>query len=297
MTKRRDRPFFAVTSFINPHDICFAHRARVNGKSRVIDLYNEAKALSESELPPLPENFPITEGEPAFLADNLSTTAVTPPGIMRRDYTERDWRIYRWVYRRLTERVDREISVMLEGLKKAGLEENTLIVFTSDHGDMDAAHRLASKNRFYEESVGVPLLMTYRGVIPAGKVDAEHLVSTGLDILPTLCDYAGIHAPAHLLGRSLRPPAEGRAVSDWRTYVASEIGTRRMIRSRRHKYCSYGDADTTEMLFDLEADPGEMKNLASEAGHRETLLRHRELLERWSDLSRDTQAPEDVRGA
>lgn len=295
MTKKRDRPFFAVASFVNPHDICFAHRARVEARGRAHDLYRQASELPDDELGPLPRNFAITEGEPKILAERLSTKAVTPPGIMRREYSERDWRIYRWIYRRLTEKVDGEINVMFEGLKAAGLEQNTLIVFSSDHGDMDAGHRLASKNRFYEESVGVPFLMMHKGGIPAGKVDAGHLVSTGLDILPTLCDYAGINAPPYLLGRSLRPLAERRPVQHWRTYVASESAGGRMIRSSRHKYCCYGTAKDTEMLFDLQADRGEMRNLASDSAHRETLLQHREFLKQWCELSKDTQASKYTR--
>jgi arylsulfatase A-like enzyme len=252
-------------------------------------------ALSDDELPPLPENYAVPEGEPAAIADHLSTEAVTPPGIMRPQYSERDWRIFRWIYCRLTEIVDGQISVMLQALREAGLEKDTLIAFTSDHGDMDASHRLASKGRFYEESVGVPLLMMYKGVIPPGKVDTKHLVSTGLDILPTLCDYAGIEAPSHLLGRSLRPLAEGRPVRDWRDYVASENDTGRMIRSQRYKYCSYGAAEGAESLVDLQADPGEMKNLASDPGHRETLLEHRRLLKQWCELSKDARASKFIR--
>lgn len=79
-------------------------------------------------------------------------------------------------------------------MNRNGLEDKTLIVFTSDHGNMDASHRLASKGLFYDESAGIPLLMKYKGNIPPGTVD-EHLVSNGLDILPTLCDYAGIAVP------------------------------------------------------------------------------------------------------
>ena len=140
----------------------------------------------------------------------MKVTAVTPAKLIRKDYNERDWRNYRWIYCRLTERVDAQIGQLLDALKKNGLEKNTLVIFTSDHGDMDGSHRLASKNVFYENSVGVPFIMQYKGVIPAGVVDNKSLISNGLDVLPTLCDYAGVSAPNYLLGRSLRPLAENQ---------------------------------------------------------------------------------------
>ena len=68
MTAERDRPFFAVASLINPHDICFAHRAHKGKPSSVADLYAQASALPDAELPPLPDNYAIAEGEPAIMA-------------------------------------------------------------------------------------------------------------------------------------------------------------------------------------------------------------------------------------
>ena len=113
---------------------------------------------------------------------------------------------------------------------------------------MDACHQLASKGRFYEQSVRVPLLMKYDGVIAPGLVDDEHLVSSGLDILPTLCDYAGVAVPKTLMGGSLRPIAERKHVGDWRQYVVSENHTGRMIRSERFKYCVYNEGTARESL-------------------------------------------------
>ncbi len=196
MVKEREEPFFAVASFINPHDICFAYNARQpdrKGMALVDRLYEEAQSLPEDQLPPLPENSGIPRREPEAIELNLKVDAVTPAKLIRKDYSDRDWRNYRWIYCRLTERVDAQIGQLLDGLRENGLEDNTLIVFTADHGDMDGSHRLASKNLFYEESVGVPFLMQYKGVVRPGVVDDSSLVSNGLDLLPTLCDYDSIY--------------------------------------------------------------------------------------------------------
>lgn len=294
--KKRSRPFFAVASFINPHDICFAHLAR-NGKNQhdVLKLYKEAYSLPMEKLPPLPENYAVPQDEPAAIAAHLSPKAITPAITMRKEYDEREWRINRWIYCRLTEQVDKHIGMILDGLKDAGLEDNTLIVFTSDHGNMDASHRLASKGLLYEESVGVPFIIKYKGVIGADRTDKKHLVSTGLDILPTVCDYAGVTQPAHLLGKSLRPLTEGKPVGKWRSYVASENTWSRMIRSQRFKYCAYESAESKESLVDMENDPGEMRNLLDDPKFQDVLVEHRRLLTEWIKLSDDKDGLKFVR--
>jgi arylsulfatase A-like enzyme len=291
MKKKRNKPFFAVASFINPHDICFAYSA-YKGKGRnnmasVDKLYKQALSLPLDQLPPLPENYAIPQDEPEAIEAHLNPKAVTPAITMRQKYDEKQWRIYRWIYCRLTEQVDKQIGRILDGLKEAGLEKKTLVVFTSDHGNMDASHRLASKGLFYEESVKVPLIMMYKGVIPAQQ-NKEHLVSTGLDILPTLCDYAGIKPPAHLLGKSLRDIAEGKPAKSWRPYVASENAWGRMIRSKRFKYCIYDSGQNRESLVDLENHPGEMHNVANNPKYKKQLNEHHQFLKEWIHKSRDT---------
>ena len=220
----------------------------------------------------------------------MKVTAVTPAKLIRKDYNNRDWRNYRWIYCRLTERVDAQIGRLLDALKAHDLEKNTLVIFTSDHGDMDGSHRLASKNVFYENSVGVPFMMQYKGVIPAGVVDNNSLVSNGLDVLPTLCDYAGVSAPNYLLGRSLRPVAENQEDNARRPYVVAENNTGRMLRSDHYKYCVYTSGKIRESLVDLRGDPGEMKNLAGQAGFQKHLNRHRDYLKQWINESKDVTA-------
>jgi choline-sulfatase len=296
MRQKREKPFLVVASFINPHDICFAHFAR-KGKDRhnVLKLHEKASSLPIDKLPPVPENYEIQQDEPAAIEAHLNPKATTPAITMRKEYDEKAWRINRWIYHRLTEKVDKHIGTILDGLKDAGLEDRTLVIFTSDHGNMDASHRLASKGLLYEESAGVPLILKYKGIIPAGQMDRTHLVSTGLDILPTICDYAEVKKPAHLLGRSLRPIAEGNPVEARRSYVASENGWSRMIRSQRFKYCVYDSDKMQESLVDMENDPGEMRNLVNDPQSQDALTEHRKLLRDWIKISKDEDGLKYVR--
>jgi len=161
------------------------------------------------------------------------------------------------------------------------------VVFSSDHGDHDAARKMEHKTVPYDEAARVPLLISHAGVTKAGHVDRTHLVSNGLDLIPTLCDYAGIDSPEGLLGGSLRPLAEGKAPANWREDLLCESQIARMVRTGRHKYIAYDDGDNREQLFDLQADPHEKTNLAASAAHAATLRDHRKRLAAWMERTGD----------
>jgi arylsulfatase A-like enzyme len=178
--------------------------------------------------------------------------------------------------------VDQHIGRVLDALHQSGLEENTVVVFTSDHGDMDSAHRLEHKSMPYEEATHVPLMVSLPGTTLAGHVDNDHLVSTGLDLIPTLCDFAGISVPSALKGRSIRPLATRAERNDsWRGCLAAENESSRVLWSDRYKYAVYDRGQPREMLIDLENDPGEMRNLAVKSEYEAIVRRHRELLQQW----------------
>jgi arylsulfatase A-like enzyme len=190
--------------------------------------------------------------------------------------------------------VDKEIGTVLDALRQAGLEDNTLVVFTSDHGDMDSAHKMEHKSVLYEEAVRIPFIMSYKGRIPAGVIDDTHLVSNGLDLLPTLCDYAGIKTPNELRGRSLRPLAEGKDAKQWRDFIVTESQNGRMVRTKRFKYCIYDSGRHREQLIDMANDPGEMKNLAEDEKYKDALIKHRRLLKAWVEKIDDKIAAEYI---
>src|SRR5206468_5633916 len=101
------------------------------------------------------------------------------------------------------EKVDAEIGKVLRALRAAGLEENTLIVFTADHGECAGAHGFNQKTVFYEEAARVPLIISLKGTTKPGTSDK--FVNTGIDIIPTMLDFAGLEQPTHLPALRLRP--------------------------------------------------------------------------------------------
>ncbi len=241
--------------------------------------------------PPLPANFEIPPLEPAALcnADSRGFRAY-----VRQHWTEEDWRLHRWAYARLTERVDAQIGQVLAALRETGLDKRTLVVFTSDHGDMDSAHRLEHKSVCYDEAARVPLIVSLPGVTQPGLVDTEHLVSTNLDLIPTLCEFADIEVPQQLTGRSLRDLALGQPPSTWRKGLITESRLARMVRSARFKYVVYAEGERREQLIDMQEDPGEMQNLAADPAYAKVLTAHRGFLVHWYQAHKEKLDPKYV---
>jgi choline-sulfatase len=298
-----DRPFLLVASFINPHDICYmaindhdrrrGSPLRKNEAQQVLaevlshrnDIPNEEEFFA-TRCPPLPENHQVPNGVP---------DAIKPPyggfrGHAFDNWGERQWRLHRWAYAQLTNRVDAQIGVVLDALRETGKQEKTLVVFTSDHGDLDGAHRLEHKSFFYEESARVPFIVSWEGVTAAGKVDRRHLVSTGLDLIPTLCDFAAVEVPERLRGLSVRALAEGRDPERWRKCVVTENRIGRMVCTGQFKYSVYPAGQQREFLVDLVKDPGEMTNLADDPTYGQQLARHRALMQQWVQQTKDRLA-------
>jgi choline-sulfatase len=299
---RHDRPFLLVASFINPHDICYmaisAHaqsqgsenikggkkaKARPSVQTDLAQAMALPAGVSRAEFfarlcPPLPSNYAIPTNEPDAL---LSVDDRSFRTYVRQHWSEEDWRLHRWAYARLTESVDAQIGVLLAGLAEAGLDRNTLVVFVSDHGDMDGAHKLEHKSVPYEEAVHVPFLVRLPGVVKAGLVDKEHLVSTGLDLIPSLCDLAGVPIPAGLPGRSVRPLVSGTSAPAWRTTLVVETRNARLAHQGTWKYAVFGTGKIREEVHDLSADPGELENLAVKPAGAAKLEQGRQALKEW----------------
>ena len=273
------RPFFMVASYDDPHNVCEAAR----GQRLPWGPLPEPPA--PADCPNLPANFAIPAYEPEIIRLEQAAHPMVYAGPR---YSPDDWRRLRWQYFRLVERVDAHLARLLEALRQTGLEENTVVVFSSDHGDGHGAHQWNQKSVLYEESVRVPIIVRAPGG-RKGAVDAERLASIGLDLLPTLCDYAGARLPEGLPGRSLRPLVEGTP-AEWRDHLVIEtrfddwrgrhgFGSQgRCVRTARTKYVAYDTGLLREQLFDLVADPGEMVNLAVESRQRDRLHQHRALL-------------------
>ncbi|MBN1294572.1 MAG: sulfatase-like hydrolase/transferase [Candidatus Latescibacteria bacterium] len=292
--QKRERPFLLFASFINPHDICYmairdfaiteqAKQLIERGKTEVetLDLALRLPGgVSREEFfreycPPVPANFEPQQDEPEAIKMLLAQRPFRKNA--RENWPEERWRLHRRAYCRLTEMVDAQIGSVLKALRESGKEKDTLVIFTSDHGDMDSAHRMEHKTAFYDEACRIPFIARRPEVTPAGFVNSNHLISNGLDLFPTLCDYAAIEVPAGLKGKSLRPLIEGHDWDNKRSFIPVESEIGHMIVTEDYKYQVYDAGKNSEQLIDLRNDPGEMRNSVSDPDKKEIVNSHREL--------------------
>ena len=165
------------------------------------------------------------------------------------------------------------IGRLVEALKQRGTWDNTLVLFTADHGEMMGSHGYLTKGRFYEESVRVPLVVRWPGQVKPGRTQA---LAQMMDVYPTVVEAIGGELSPGRFAKSLLPVATGKK-EGVRRLTISEIGTvaplRLMARNARYKWWA---EEEKEFLFDLEKDPLEMSNLADQEEHRETLQQMRE---------------------
>ncbi|MGE5557471.1 MAG: sulfatase-like hydrolase/transferase [Bacillota bacterium] len=185
------------------------------------------------------------------------------------NYSWNDWAPIVARYYGIISQMDQAIGMVLDTLERLGAAENTIVIYTSDHGDMCGAHRMIDKHYvLYDDVVRIPLAVRWPGKIKAGSV-CEEFVYNVLDLPPTIFEILGFAPEEHFQGRSLLRLLEGLNVPDWRTEVVSTYNgqqfglyTQRMLRDRRWKYI-WNTTDVDE-LYDLERDPGELTNLIHE---------------------------------
>jgi arylsulfatase len=210
---------------------------------------------------------------------------------------------YRSYYATITH-VDREIGELLDALEATGKADNTIIVFSSDHGDQLFEHTITGKNCFFDSSVRVPFMVSWPGRIKTGQVHDE-LIET-VDLLPTLFELVDIPEPREVQGRSFAPLVAdvGRAYEPHAEVFSENIipevitgrkmqmeyekgkgvaGIRhpdaKMVRTERWKYCYYPDGYAE--LYDLRVDPLEKSNRAGQAGVKEVEMDLRTRLLNW----------------
>ncbi|HZM52011.1 MAG TPA: sulfatase/phosphatase domain-containing protein, partial [Vicinamibacteria bacterium] len=188
----------------------------------------------------------------------------------------------RWKYQRymqdylaVIQAVDDNIGRLLAYLDSSGLAKNTIVIYTSDQGFFLGEHGLFDKRFMYEESLRMPFLVRWPGVIrPGTHSDAMAL---NVDFAPTFLEAAGLPVPAEMQGRSLVPILRGQVPRDWRTSMyyryyhdPGDHNTRAHygVRTRTHKLVYYWKKDQWE-LFDLVHDPSEMNNLYGQPGQDE----------------------------
>jgi N-acetylglucosamine-6-sulfatase len=173
--------------------------------------------------------------------------------------------------------VDDSVGALVSALEKTGQLDNTLILFTSDNGYFWGEHGLGDKRWAYEESIRIPMIARYPKLIKAGTALDQDVLN--IDVAPTMLDLAGVARPADMHGRSVLPLLKNNRAPWRREFLAEyfeETQFKRApawqaVRGGGWKYIHYGNLDGMDELYDLKADPQEMRNRIGDAGARPKL--------------------------
>ena len=257
------RPWHLVVDFAEPHLPC-------------IPCEPFARMYRPEDLPPWPSFEERFEGKPVIQRRQLESWGIGHWGW-------REWSVYLAGYLGMVSQLDDAIAGVLAALKRTGERSDTVVVYTTDHGDAAGGHRMMDKHYvMYEELVRVPLVVSWPGRLGAGIARDDFAVHY-LDLGPTLLDLAGLPGPGGSQGLSLRPCLEGRAQERPRdcvfaTYSGQQFGlySQRMIRDRRWKLV--WNATDVDELYDLEVDPAELRNLAGVPACADTVRAQRRRL-------------------
>lgn len=266
LKKKRKKPLFLVASFLDPHQICeYARSQQLH--------YGPLIIPEDAVLPPLPDNFNAVDDLPEAIKLHKNQMIRLYP---TRNYSSLDWQKYLYAYYRLVEQVDKHIYDLIMELKKHNLYDNSLIVFTSDHGEGVAAHQWNQKRALFEETINIPLIVKMpkgHKAVPAGS-ETTALTNIGTDIYATFLDFAQVPLPENRHGKSMRKVLMGEEdkLHD-RIFIETlldgvDIRAWAVIQGDM-KYVCYRMFKDKEQLFDLKTDKGETKNLVNDPNYQE----------------------------
>lgn len=192
---------------------------------------------------------------------------------------------------RLLSAIDEGIGQLRQALEETGQLDNTLIIFTSDNGYFHGDHGLGDKRAAYEESLRIPMVVRYpKWIKPGTRIAADVL---NVDVAPTMLEIAGAAAPPEMKGKSLVALFQNKAKKVRDDFYAeyfqeqnfARIPTWHAVRTPQWKLIEYKDKPEWAELYDLKADPYEMKNLVSEPKAAKTLAK---LRARLAQLEKET---------
>jgi arylsulfatase A-like enzyme len=203
-----------------------------------------------------------------------------------KDLVEWKYQQYMKDYLRCIASVDDNIGRLMDYLEKEGLEENTIVVYTSDQGFYLGEHGWFDKRFMYEQSLRMPLIVRYPEKVKAGSVNDDIVLN--LDFAPTLLDFAGVEIPGQMQGRSMKPVLEGNTPDDWRDAMYYHYyeypawhGVKRHygVRTDRYKLMHfYYDIDQWE-FYDLKKDSLEMHNEIDNPEYQDEIERLKKIIE------------------
>lgn len=249
---KRDRPFFLAVGFVRPHVPFVAPRKD----------FEDFLSYSNMVLPPK------KEGD----WKDIPKAGINYKTSRNMKMDERRQKKAVGGYYASVVYMDRMVGQVLNALEAEGLDENTIVIFTSDHGYHLGEHDFWAKVSLHEESAAVPLIIS----VPGKKPAVCHSLVELLDLYPTVSQLCGLDVPARLQGKDFSPVFDEPS-HRVRDAAFSVNGKGYLLREDDWAYLQYGRKGSGgEELFDMRKDPGQYDNLANDPGHAATVTRFRE---------------------
>jgi arylsulfatase A-like enzyme len=263
IAERPTDPFFLHVNFTAPHD------------PLLMPPGYEKKYRAEGM--PLPANF---LPEHPFDHGNLRGR---DEQLLPRPRTKKDVQEDLAVYHAVISHLDEQIGRIVTALQETGQSDNTVVVFTSDHGLAMGSHGLRGKQNMYDHTIRVPLIVAGPG-IPAGKRTGAMVYLR--DLYPTICDLAGVAVPSTVEAESFAPVLSGQSDAIHSHVFGHFRDFQRMVRGERWKLVYYPHLDRYQM-FDLQSDPAELRDLADDPEFRQVRAELQERLRSWQQQMDD----------
>jgi arylsulfatase A-like enzyme len=232
---------------------------------------------------------PRWEKQPMFATRNAEFARLRPEG---RDLVRWKYQTYMKDYLRTIRAVDNSVGRILAALAAAGLADNTVVIYSSDQGFFTGEHGWFDKRWIYEESLHMPFVVRWPGVVRPGTRFTEFIQN--IDYAPTFTAIAGAATPADLHGRSLVPVLRGTTPADWRRSVyyhyvdpGHRVAKHYGVRTARHTLAHFYGTDEWE-LFDNEIDPQQLRSVYAEPAYGKVLAETKTELARLRGLYADT---------
>ena len=280
-----EEPFICIADFQNPHNIC--------GFVGANEGVHTDRPISGT-LPELPANFNVEDW--SNIPKPVQYICCSHRRMTQASHwNEENYRHYIAAFQHYTKMVSKQVDSVLKALYSTPAGKNTIVIIMADHGDGMASHRMVTKHiSFYDEMTNVPFIFAGPGIKQQKKPIDQVLTQPTLDLLPTLCDLAGIPVPAEKPGISLAPILKGEkqkkthpyVVSEWHSEYEYVVTPGRMVRGPRYKYTHYLEGNGEE-LYDMKKDPGERKNLAKDPKYSKVLAEHRAMLDDYIARTKD----------
>ena len=258
LKRNKDKPFFLGCGFVRPHVPLVA-------PSKYFDLYDRdamvAPTVPENDLADVPG---IIRGYKSI--DRYGVTPELHKGLLEAYYASISY-------------MDAQVGRILDTLDELGLRENTIVIFSSDHGYLLGHHHKFQKQHLFEESTRVPFILSVPWMSDSHGTASSHITEL-IDLYPTIASLAGLKPPSNLHGQSLVPLLENPSSKEWtkdHAFTISRSGGE-SIRTKDWRFTHWGFGTKGEELYHRKNDPNEFTNLAKDPKYTERLNQLKALL-------------------